>query len=106
MEAHSWKYVLHYFYTLNCFYNLVLTPSGFQYEVTFLLSFPGMNDFSYLHTNCFELSIFLGCDKYPHQSELIKEWEYNREALLTFMDQVRWSWLLFQNTCHKRTHCI
>lgn len=53
-----------------------------------------MNDFSYLHTNCFELSLFLGCDKYPHQSELMKEWEYNREALLTFMDQVRLSWLL------------
>ncbi|XP_017323547.1 inactive carboxypeptidase-like protein X2 isoform X1 [Ictalurus punctatus] len=50
---------------------------------------PGsMNDFSYLHTNCFELSIFLGCDKYPHQSELQREWEYNREALLTLMDQV------------------
>ncbi|XP_060787094.1 inactive carboxypeptidase-like protein X2 isoform X2 [Neoarius graeffei] len=50
---------------------------------------PGsMNDFSYLHTNCLELSIFLGCDKYPHQSELQREWEYNREALLTLMDQV------------------
>ncbi|XP_051964213.1 inactive carboxypeptidase-like protein X2 isoform X2 [Xyrauchen texanus] len=50
---------------------------------------PGsMNDFSYLHTNCFELSIFLGCDKYPHQSELSREWEHNREALLTFMAQV------------------
>lgn len=48
-----------------------------------------MNDFSYLHTNCLELSIFLGCDKYPHQSELQREWEYNREALLTLMDQVR-----------------
>lgn len=48
-----------------------------------------MNDFSYLHTNCFELSIFLGCDKYPHQSELMREWEYNREALLTLMGQVR-----------------
>ncbi|XP_051525301.1 inactive carboxypeptidase-like protein X2 isoform X2 [Myxocyprinus asiaticus] len=50
---------------------------------------PGsMNDFSYLHTNCLELSIFLGCDKYPHQSELLREWEHNREALLTFMAQV------------------
>uniref|UniRef100_A0AAR2J0H2 F5/8 type C domain-containing protein n=1 Tax=Pygocentrus nattereri TaxID=42514 RepID=A0AAR2J0H2_PYGNA len=50
---------------------------------------PGsMNDFSYLHTNCFELSIFLGCDKFPHQSELQREWEHNREALLTLMEQV------------------
>ncbi|XP_022075502.2 inactive carboxypeptidase-like protein X2 [Acanthochromis polyacanthus] len=47
-----------------------------------------MNDFSYLHTNCFELSMFLGCDKFPHQSELAHEWEKNREAMLTFMEQV------------------
>ncbi|KFP84171.1 Adipocyte enhancer-binding protein 1, partial [Acanthisitta chloris] len=25
-----------------------------------------MNDFSYLHTNCLELSVYLGCDKFPH----------------------------------------
>ncbi|XP_078477781.1 LOW QUALITY PROTEIN: inactive carboxypeptidase-like protein X2 [Lampetra planeri] len=48
----------------------------------------GMNDFSYLHTNCFELSIFLGCDKFPHESELPLEWENNREALLAFIEQV------------------
>lgn len=47
-----------------------------------------MNDFSYLHTNCFELSIFLGCDKYPHQSDLAYEWDKNREAMLIFMEQV------------------
>uniref|UniRef100_UPI003AB015FF adipocyte enhancer-binding protein 1 n=1 Tax=Centroberyx gerrardi TaxID=166262 RepID=UPI003AB015FF len=47
-----------------------------------------MNDFSYLHTNCFELSIFLGCDKFPHESELPLEWENNRESLLSFIEQV------------------
>uniref|UniRef100_A0A8D3CH82 AE binding protein 1b n=1 Tax=Scophthalmus maximus TaxID=52904 RepID=A0A8D3CH82_SCOMX len=47
-----------------------------------------MNDFSYLHTNCFELSIFLGCDKFPHQSDLAYEWNKNREAMLVFMEQV------------------
>ncbi|XP_060928388.1 inactive carboxypeptidase-like protein X2 [Limanda limanda] len=47
-----------------------------------------MNDFSYLHTNCFELSIFLGCDKFPHQSDLMYEWDKNREAMLIFMEQV------------------
>ncbi|KAF1389800.1 hypothetical protein PFLUV_G00077300 [Perca fluviatilis] len=47
-----------------------------------------MNDFSYLHTNCFELSVFLGCDKFPHQVELAYEWEKNREAMLIFMEQV------------------
>ncbi|XP_027707582.1 adipocyte enhancer-binding protein 1 isoform X2 [Vombatus ursinus] len=47
-----------------------------------------MNDFSYLHTNCLELAVYLGCDKFPHQSELPREWENNKEALLTFMEQV------------------
>ncbi|XP_071250800.1 inactive carboxypeptidase-like protein X2 [Salvelinus alpinus] len=47
-----------------------------------------MNDFSYLHTNCFELSMYVGCDKFPHESELAEEWENNRESLLVFMEQV------------------
>lgn len=52
------------------------------------LPHPAINDFSYLHTNCLELSIYLGCDKFPHESELPREWENNKEALLTFMEQV------------------
>ncbi|XP_075063338.1 adipocyte enhancer-binding protein 1 isoform X2 [Mixophyes fleayi] len=47
-----------------------------------------MNDFSYLHTNCLELSVYLGCDKFPHESELAEEWENNKESLLTFIEQV------------------
>ncbi|CAN9514653.1 unnamed protein product [Ophioblennius macclurei] len=50
---------------------------------------PGsMNDFSYLHTNCFEVTVELSCDKFPHASELPTEWENNRESLLTYMEQV------------------
>lgn len=60
-------------------------------HVSVLLFFflAGMNDFSYLHTNCFELSMYVGCDKFPHESELPEEWENNRESLLVFMEQVR-----------------
>ncbi|XP_051630787.1 probable carboxypeptidase X1 [Manacus candei] len=47
-----------------------------------------MNDFSYLHTNCFEITVELSCDKFPHASELPHEWENNRESLLLFMEQV------------------
>lgn len=36
-----------------------------------------MNDFSYLHTNCFEVTVELSCDKFPHASELPIEWENN-----------------------------
>ncbi|XP_069043057.1 probable carboxypeptidase X1 isoform X2 [Lepisosteus oculatus] len=50
---------------------------------------PGsMNDFSYLHTNCFEVTVELSCDKFPHASELPTEWENNKESLLIYMEQV------------------
>ncbi|KAM6923521.1 putative carboxypeptidase X1 [Xenentodon cancila] len=50
---------------------------------------PGsMNDFSYLHTNCFEVTVELSCDKFPHARELPIEWENNRESLLVYMEQV------------------
>lgn len=52
-----------------------------------------MNDFSYLHTNCFEVTVELSCDKFPHASELPVEWENNKESLLLYMEQV--SYFLF-----------
>lgn len=53
-------------------------------------SLTGMNDFSYLHTNCFEVTVELSCDKFPHASELPIEWENNKESLLVYMEQVQY----------------
>lgn len=47
-----------------------------------------MNDFSYQHTNCFEVTVELSCDKFPHASQLPIEWENNKESLLVYMEQV------------------
>lgn len=47
-----------------------------------------MSDFNYLHTNCLELTVELGCDKFPSESELYPEWKRNKEALLSFMESV------------------
>ncbi|XP_055756557.1 carboxypeptidase Z-like isoform X2 [Salvelinus fontinalis] len=48
----------------------------------------GMQDFNYLHTNCLEVTVELGCDKFPAEEELYRGWQDNKEALLTFMESV------------------
>jgi len=54
----------------------------------------GMQDWNYLHTNCFEITLELGCVKYPPASTLPKYWDDNRDALIKFMQQVRSSIIL------------
>lgn len=48
----------------------------------------GMQDFNYLHTNCFEVTVELGCDKFPPEEELFIGWHENHEALITFLEAV------------------
>lgn len=47
-----------------------------------------MQDFNYLSSNDFELTLELGCDKYPAAEELEGEWNRNQKALINFMWQV------------------
>lgn len=47
----------------------------------------GMQDFNYLSSNDFEITLELGCDKYPKPEQLEPEWEKNKDALLHFMWQ-------------------
>ncbi|OQV14136.1 Carboxypeptidase E [Hypsibius exemplaris] len=47
----------------------------------------GMQDFNYLASNAFELTMELGCRKFPEESELKRYWNDNKEALLNFMWQ-------------------
>lgn len=47
----------------------------------------GMQDFNYLGSNDFEITVELGCRKFPMASELQKEWEDNKHALINFLWQ-------------------
>ncbi|XP_013034603.2 carboxypeptidase Z [Anser cygnoides] len=48
----------------------------------------GMADFNYLHTNCFEITVEVGCEKFPLEEELFTIWHENRDALLNYMEMV------------------
>ena len=48
----------------------------------------GMQDYNYLNTNCFEITIEQGCQKYPEAYKLEGIWNANKDALLAFLWQV------------------
>ena len=48
-----------------------------------------MQDFNYLSSNDFEITLELGCEKYPPAEKLEEEWENNMDALINFIWQVR-----------------
>ena len=48
----------------------------------------GMQDWNYLNTNCFEVTIELGCVKFPWEKDLPKYWDQNQRAMLQFIHQV------------------
>uniref|UniRef100_A0A3B4FGH3 Carboxypeptidase Z n=1 Tax=Pundamilia nyererei TaxID=303518 RepID=A0A3B4FGH3_9CICH len=52
----------------------------------FVFLWSGMQDFNYLHTNCFEVTVSVGCDRFPPEEDLAFAWHENQESLLSFME--------------------
>ncbi|XP_014786221.1 carboxypeptidase D [Octopus bimaculoides] len=48
----------------------------------------GMQDWSYLNTNCFEITLEISCVKFPNASRLQDYWEDNKYSLLVYMAQI------------------
>ncbi|KAK0056409.1 carboxypeptidase D [Biomphalaria pfeifferi] len=47
----------------------------------------GMQDFNYLKSNTFEITLEVSCCKYPNKNQLPNFWKENKEALLNYMEQ-------------------
>lgn len=47
-----------------------------------------MQDFNYVYSNCFELTLELSCCKFPKASALADEWSKNKRSLLEYMKNV------------------
>ncbi|XP_065571003.1 carboxypeptidase D-like isoform X2 [Artemia franciscana] len=48
----------------------------------------GMQDWNYLHSNTFEITVEISCNKFPYEMDLERYWNENKEALLAFIEQV------------------
>ena len=48
----------------------------------------GMQDFNYVYSNCFEITLELSCCKFPRAKELPKEWYKNKKSLIEYMKLV------------------
>ena len=47
-----------------------------------------MQDWNYLNTNDFEITLELGCTKYPERKDLPTYWQENKESLLKYIEAV------------------
>jgi len=50
----------------------------------------GMQDFNYLASNDFEITLELGCDKFPASASLEQEWKDNKKSLMEFIWAAHW----------------
>ena len=64
-------------------------PEGITNGARWYVVNGGMQDWNYLNTNCFEITIELGCVKFPFEDQLPRIWDENKDALIAFLKQVR-----------------
>ena len=49
----------------------------------------GMQDFNYLFSNCFEITVELSCCKHPLEGDIAPQWAANKDSFLAYIESVK-----------------
>ena len=72
----------------SCYYENSVFENGITNGAAWYSVDGGMQDYVYLQTSCFELTIEQGCQKYPEESKLETLWNENRDAMIAYIWEV------------------